>query len=135
MAVGKLSETLIIQFKEDPLIIFCKNVMQKCPLNWHLTLNVIPNYKINLRNEFLVPKHWLKSNVTAKLNGGHLWFMQITGIAQGCHSGNQAKLSLGTHVTMILSKNHTLLTATRSTIRLIRVATGLLIRTCINLYG
>ena len=60
------------------------------------------------------------------LSGGHLGFMQITGIAQGCHSGNQAKLSLGTHVTMILSKNNTLLTATRSTIRHIRVATGLL---------
>ena len=58
--------------------------------------------------------------------GGHLGFMLITGFPQSFHSGNQAKYFLLTHVSMKLSKNHTLLMTTRFTTEGIQVTNGLI---------
>ena len=39
-------------------------------------------------------------HILVRFGGGHFGFMQITGVAQGCQAGNQAKFSLE----VILSK-------------------------------
>ena len=100
-------------------------------------MKLISKHEIGIRNGIVMPKLYRKEVshrsvdwLTEILNFDPCgwrpsWISANCRLAQTCHTGNQAKFSLETHISINPPKNNTLLTATRFTIEHIRMASGL----------